>query len=250
MEDLNSANEKTQVNSNELTPDHVKVLHKIRLEVQHGIQLGDLDIVKKAGGKIFQIIGDGKLNILNRVPDNRVRAYKNIMLSFNTLYSCEAEKGGLSPLQSHLLSEKYAVMIERADNISQLEEIHSSMLNEYADPTIRITKSENLGLVEKVEKYIEVNFAEDISTEEMAAELFVHPSHLMRVFKKEKEMCISKYRNLRRIKKAKELILSSNLSMTDIAIMVGFRNPQYFSAFFKEAEGITPVAFKKMKKNQ
>jgi len=84
--------------------------------------------------------------------------------------------------------------------------------------------------------------------EEMAGKLHVHPSHLMRVFKKEKGITISHFRNLRRIKEAKELIQFSNLSMTEIAIMVGFSNSQYFSKFFKEAEGVTPVEYRKLKK--
>ena len=36
--------------------------------------------------------------------------------------------------------------------------------------------------------------------------------------------------------------------MTEIAIMVGFNNSQYFSKFFKEVEGVTPVEFKKRKR--
>ena len=247
MNDCNPEDPKTQLNSNELTPEFVEYRHKIRQALQNGIQLGDLDNVKKMGKKMFQGIGQGNLNILERVPGNKVRSFKNILLSFNTIYSLEAEKGGLSPLQCHLMSEKYAVMIENADNIAQLEDIHINMLNEYADPTIRITKSEK-GIVEKVEDYIEFNFAEDISIEELAGKLHVHPSHLMRVFKKEKGITISKYRNLTRINKAKELIESSNLSITEIAIMAGFINPQYFSTYFKETEGITPIEFKKKKK--
>ena len=188
---------------------------------------------------------DEQLNILNRVPNNKLRSYKNILLSHNTLYSYAAEKGGLSPWQSHFISEKYAIMIEHAETISELDKIHSYMVTEYSDPTIRKSNSDNLTIVEKAENYIEMNFAEDISMEEMAGKLHVHPSHLMRAFKKEKGITISHYRNMRRIKEAKELILFSNLSMTEIAIMVGFSNPQYFSKFFKEVEGITPVEFKK-----
>ncbi len=246
MED--QINRTDHIHSNELTPDSVKVIHKIRQDLQRGIQLADLNMVKKAGQAVSQILGDDELNILKRVPGNRVRSYKNILLSLNTLYSCEAENGGLSPLQCHLISEKYAVMIEHADDIPQLEDIHNKMLNEYANPAIRMEKSDK-SIVEKTEDYIDVHFDEDISMEEMASKLHVHPSHLMRVFKKEKGITISKYRNLTRIKKAKELIASSNLSITDIAIMVGFSNPQYFSTFFREVEGITPLEFKKMKKN-
>jgi AraC-like DNA-binding protein len=119
------------------------------------------------------------------------------------------------------------------------------MITEYTDPSIRKSKSNKQTIVEKAEDYIEMNFSEDISMEEMAKKLHVHPSHLMRVFKKEKGITISHYRNLRRIKEAKELILFSNLSMTEIAIMVGFNNSQYFSKFFKDVEGVTPVEYKK-----
>ena len=136
-------------------------------------------------------------------------------------------------------------MIEHAETIAELDNIHSNMVTEYSDPTIRKSKSDNLTIVEKAENYIELNFMEDISMEEMAGKLHVHPSHLMRAFKKEKGITISHYRNLRRIKEAKELILFSNLSMTEIAIMVGFSNPQYFSKCFKEVEGGTPVEFRK-----
>lgn len=73
---------------------------------------------------------------------------------------------------------------------------------------------------------------------------------MMRVFKKEKGITISQYRNLRRIKEAKELIQFSNLSMTEIALMVGFSNPQYFSTFFKDIEEMTPLEYRKRMKQR
>ncbi|WP_170140677.1 helix-turn-helix transcriptional regulator [Oceanobacillus arenosus] len=248
MEVQSHTNPEAQLNSKDLTPEFIRFQHKIRRELQRGIQQGDLDTVKEKGQLMFEILGKDELNILKRV-ENKVRAYKNIILSLNTLYSCEAENGGLSPFQTHLISEKYAIMIEQAENSSQFEEIHLKMLEEYTDPTIRITRSENLSIVERAEKYLELNFAEEISIEGIAWELHINPSHLMREFKKEKGTTISKYRNHKRIEKAKELMVSSNLSMTDISIMVGFRNSQYFSTLFKKIEGITPVEFKRIKKN-
>ena len=228
MEDWNSATGESQINSNGLTSDYVEYLHKLRKELLQGIQLGDRDLVMEIGSSVSKILGEDELKILKRVPDNKVRSYKNILLSHNTLYSYVAELGGLSPWQGHFMSEKYAVMIEHAEHIFQLEKVHLNMLNEYADQTIRIKKNENLSIVGKAVNYIEMNFAEDISIEEMARKLHVHPSHLMRAFKNEKGMTISHYRNLRRTREAKQLILHSDLSMTEIAIMIGFNNSQYF----------------------
>ncbi|MFS0776685.1 AraC family transcriptional regulator [Neobacillus sp. 3P2-tot-E-2] len=236
------------INRNGPSPEYIEAVHKLREKLLQGIQLCDRDIIdeyERAGSLKFS---DEKLNILNRVPNNKVRSLKNILLSHNTLYSYAAEKGGLSAWQCHFISEKYAIMIEHAESLSELDTIHSNMVTEYSNPTIRKSKSDNLSIVEKAENYIEMNFSEDISMEEMAGKIHVHPSHLMRAFKKEKGTTISHFRNLRRIKEAKQLILFSNLTMTEIAIMVGISNSQYFSKLFKEVEGITPVEYKKKTK--
>ncbi|MCS7459700.1 AraC family transcriptional regulator [Paenibacillus doosanensis] len=231
---------------NPSTPEYFEAAHKQRERFLSAIQHSDLDYIGQFEGEMSRKFGDKQLNILNRVPNDKVRSFKNILLSHNTLYSYSAERGGLSAWQSHFISEKYAIMIEHATTIAELDKLHSNMVQEYSDPSIRkSSSSDNLTIVEKAEKYIEMNFAEDISMDEMAAKLHVHPSHLMRVFKKEKGMTISYYRNQRRLKEAKQLILFSHLSMTEIAIMVGFGNSQYFSNFFKKAEGITPLEFKK-----
>ncbi|MEH7276255.1 helix-turn-helix transcriptional regulator [Neobacillus vireti] len=236
------------INRNGPTPEYMEAVHKLREKLLYGIQTSDRDLIAQYEKEGTLKFSDEQLNILNRVPNNKLRSYKNILLSHNTLYSYAAEKGRLSAWQCHFISEKYAIMIEHAETLAELDMIHSNMITEYSDPTIRKSKSDNVSIVEKAENYIEMNFSEDISMEEMAGKLHVHPSHLMRAFKKEKGMTISHYRNLRRIKEAKQLILFSNLSMTDIAIMVGFSNPQYFSKLFKEEEGITPVEYKKKTK--
>lgn len=233
------------INQNRVTPEYIEEVHKLREKLLYGIQLGDRDLINEYEKDASQKFSDELLNILNRVPNNKVRSYKNILLSHNTLYSYSAEKGGLSPWQCHFISEKFAIMIEHAETLFELDNIHSYMVAEYADPAIRKSNSNNLTIVEKAENYIEMNFSEDISMDEMARKLHVHPSHLMRAFKKEKGITISHYRNQRRIKEAKELILLSNLFMTEIAITVGFKNSQYFSRFFKETVGITPVEFRK-----
>ena len=48
-----------------------------------------------------------------------------------------------------------------------------------------------------------------------------------------------------RIERAKVLLLTTDMSITDIANEVGFGSIHYFSRFFKEKENITPNEFRK-----
>ncbi|MGN7297389.1 helix-turn-helix domain-containing protein [Ferdinandcohnia sp. SAFN-114] len=220
--------------------------HKYREELLQSIRKGEQESVVRSISEFNEFLSEetDTLDIFKRVPRNKLRAFKNILLSHNTLYSYSAEKGGLSAWQCHYLSEKYAIMIENAKSTLELEEIHKKMLEEYSDPSIRFIEFEKATIAEKAEHFIKMNFSEDISIEDISRKLHVHSSHLMRVFKKEKGMTISHYRNLVRIKEAKELLTNSNLSLIEITFIVGFKNQQYFSRVFKEEVGVTPKEYK------
>jgi AraC-like DNA-binding protein len=229
--------------------DLIAQSHKYREKLLFAIECGDKALITQFTKEIERFLKEDSLDIFKRIPNNKLRSYKNFLLSHNTLYSYSAEKGGLSAWQCHYISEKYAIMIEHTDSIAYFKHIHSKMLNEYSDLSLRSQKSENPTIVEKAEEYITMNFAENISIEEIARKLHVHPSHLMRLFKKEKGMTLSRYRNLKRIKEAKELLIHSNLSITEVGFMVGFNNPQYFTKVFKKEEAITPKEYKRKNSN-
>ncbi|RDW21420.1 hypothetical protein CWR48_03185 [Oceanobacillus arenosus] len=237
-----------EVNSSSMN-QRIERDHQIREAFLQAILTCDTNEIDYYKQEILKVLKNDTLNIFKRVPGNMLRSYKNFLLSHNTLYSYSAEKGGLSAAKSHFISEKYAIMIEHTDQISKLDMIHLNMIDEYGDPSIRYDKITNPSIADKAIHYIETNFAEEFLIEEMAHDLHVHPSHLMRSFKKEKGTTISHWRNQKRIKEAKGLLIHSNLSMTDIAIMVGFNNSQYFSKIFKKEEGVTPKAFRKAHSN-
>ena len=61
---------------------------------------------------------------------------------------------------------------------------------------------------------------------------------------------VTEYIKNLRIKKAKELILETDLSMLQISEMVGYEHNSSFTRVFKEIEGVSPVQFKRKSKNQ
>lgn len=109
-----------------------------------------------------------------------------------------------------------------------------------------VQKSE--GVVEKAKRFIHQNYTRDISREDIASSVFLTPDYLSKIFKTQTGVHIKDYINDLRIKKAKELLLQSSLSISEISSRTGFESFSYFSTVFKKATGDTPFSFRKMHK--
>lgn len=194
--------------------------------------------------KMNHYLKDELVAFFKKTPQHHQRFFKNLLLAHNKLYSYSAEKGGLNVTSSYYLSEKYTMLIEHTDDPNHLSELHMDMIDEYSDPALRFTKPEFETLSDKVERLIEMNFSKNYTVADLAKELRVHSSHLMRTFKKEKNMTIISCRNQKRISEAKKLLERSNLPIKDIATMLGFNKTQYFSNVFREIEGLSPADYR------
>lgn len=97
--------------------------------------------------------------------------------------------------------------------------------------------------------FIEENYSQNISLDEMSGVLSITPQHLCRLFKQAFNMRPFEYLTKCRLQKAKEMLVSSgNPTLKEVAGMTGYNDTSYFCAVFKEYEGMTPVEFKKMHK--
>ncbi|MDR0450868.1 MAG: helix-turn-helix transcriptional regulator, partial [Treponema sp.] len=71
------------------------------------------------------------------------------------------------------------------------------------------------------------------------------PSVLRRLFREELNLTLKSYVNSKRIEKAKDLLLNTNLKVQDIAAQLGYSHTQSFIAFFRQAVHCTPVEYRK-----
>lgn len=99
-------------------------------------------------------------------------------------------------------------------------------------------------LIATVKKYIEKHYMERIGRDEIAAAVFIAPSYLSKKFREETGQSLREYINILRIEEAKRLMRTTKLSLTDIALQVGFDNIPYFSTVFKKYCGISPSEWK------
>lgn len=98
---------------------------------------------------------------------------------------------------------------------------------------------------QKVLPYIHQNLTEPFTVSELAQNVSLNPQYMMRLFKKETNMSVLEYVTEQRILRAKELLLSTDSSIENIAVQLGYYNYTYFMKVFKRNMGMSPGQYRK-----
>lgn len=88
--------------------------------------------------------------------------------------------------------------------------------------------------------FMETNFQEKISLEQIARSASISKSEVLRCFKDVIHTSPIRYLNTYRLRKAKELLLTTEKTVTEIAVSVGFDNVSYFDRMFRREYGTSP----------
>ncbi|HNW86909.1 MAG TPA: response regulator [Candidatus Limiplasma sp.] len=110
---------------------------------------------------------------------------------------------------------------------------------EYCKASIR-ADSERIALCEQVANLIQKNMDQDISLEEIAGLFYISPSYLSRTFRQLKGQTISQYTMQVRMEQAQYLLNNSDLKIADVAVKVGYPDPNYFTRVYKKYTGSLP----------
>ncbi|BBI34256.1 hypothetical protein KCTCHS21_36550 [Cohnella abietis] len=92
---------------------------------------------------------------------------------------------------------------------------------------------------------IESRFAEPLTLGKLAEIFHGSPYHLQRTFKRIQGVSPAEYLLQTRISKARELLLNTTLSVTEIALAVGIPNTSHFSTQFLSRVGCSPSLYRK-----
>lgn len=201
---------------------------------------GDFSSAKKFMGK-----GGFDFKFQDRVPHDPLRSYKNISFVFNTLLRKAAESGGVHPIYTDELSTKYAVLIEKLNNVNETSNLNLKMVQEYCSLVTQLSTGKYSSIIRKIIEYIRINIDTDLNLEILSQIMNASPTAISRSFKKETGTSITQYINELRVKEAINLMDDDRYNITEIAFKVGFNDTNYFTKVFKKITGVTPSEFKK-----
>lgn len=100
-------------------------------------------------------------------------------------------------------------------------------------------------VVEEIKHHIRTHCGDELSRTSLAEIVYLNPDYLARLFKKETGISLGNYIIQARIKVAKHLLETTQLSVNTIASKTGYTNYSYFTKLFKQEIGFTPNEYRK-----
>ena len=130
--------------------------------------------------------------------------------------------------------------MEAYNNISDLIEDIREVPSENAQQQIVSN-----ALINEIIKNINENYGSRILIQEFAKKFNLNPNYLSSLFKSVCGKSFTSYLTELRLKKAKELLEDSSLSLYEISDKVGYDDYFHFSKIFKKYNGLSPANFRK-----
>ena len=100
-------------------------------------------------------------------------------------------------------------------------------------------------VINVITRYLQKHLSEEMSLSVLADEFHLNPQYISRLFKNEIGVNFLTYLTNIRMEKAKKLLLSTALSITDVAERAGYTDYRVFTKVFKKTEGVTPSQYRR-----
>ena len=122
-------------------------------------------------------------------------------------------------------------------------------LNQYVHE-VKKPDSKHKDYGEKIKKYIKENLDKRLTLQNLCDEFKLSHGQINRIFREELEQSFQAYIREARLEKAKELLLSTDLPVSEIAKQVGHPGHALFDKLFKKYVGCTPTEYRAVAANK
>nr|WP_262416361.1 AraC family transcriptional regulator [Paenibacillus sp. CGMCC 1.18879] len=133
---------------------------------------------------------------------------------------------------------------------SHLYRLLSLLVRKYVAPAAKADayrhRQQDLERFHSVFQYVDDHYHEKITVDQLAALVRVSRVHFSRLFKQLTNKTITEYINLVRINRSEDLLRSTGMNVSEIAIAAGFSDVYYFSRMFKRLKKVSPKEWRNL----
>lgn len=138
----------------------------------------------------------------------------------------------------------YDEIVDQAFACTARDMLEELFRRKLSDLSRQLMLSSPAELVARIKSYVEVNYAQRLTLEELAATIGYTPAYLGKLFRSQTGMRFADYLGSIRLDRAKEM-LQTGANVHEVAEQVGYRDIDYFNRKFKQRFGANPSSFKK-----
>ena len=236
-----------------------RALPEFNIDVNHSLSMAILEERYQAEDDMLEAVAQGNLkkalislsaiqqySVEARSADT-LRSRKNYLAVLNTLLRKAVQQADVHPAHIHGVSNSFAKKIEAAINDKDLSDIIKEMFGGYCALVQKHSLKRVSKPIQKTLNYIDFNYTEQLNLTILSDAVSVTASYLSTQFKKEMNVSLVDYVNRRRVREARNLLLTTALPVSKIAEMVGFLDDNYFTRIFKKFENVSPREFRKLR---
>ncbi|KRN99957.1 helix-turn-helix domain-containing protein [Companilactobacillus kimchiensis] len=222
---------------NEHKPSHNGYLaeQQMLLGVEHGNLL-------EFNNNYVNFMDQGNFGIL---ASSDLRSKKNITVAATTLFTRAAIRGGMFAESAYDLSDECIKKTELRRDITNIYEYTRTIGERFVKNVAQVKRQNIPSIIYQAQEYIYDNLATVKNTEEISAAIGCSKSYLMHLFKETTGVSVLNFLTAQRILSAKQLLLFTQLPISEIATSIGYSDQSQLSRTFKSVTGLSPLQFRK-----
>ncbi len=212
---------------------------------------GTLSLNKKENKSLEIMISEDYLQNLFKEGFEHIcggfgNAIKN-KIPFRLFEHSESIPSNLLVIINEIISCSFRKEIKKIYLDSKVKEIFSYLLlilnDKQRQPEINLNE-QDLNLIITIKQILNENLIKSPTIRELASLYGTNETKLKRNFKLVTGKPIFTYLTDLRMEKAKHLLMDKNISISDVAFTVGYKNPQHFTSAFKRKYNYVPSEYK------
>lgn len=179
------------------------------------------------------------------VHDNSMREYRWLLHSINNYCHTELLTTDIHPY--HIIKQMISTRtkIDSLTTMAKLEQMPGEICHKYCLLVKNYANANYSRLTKEVINYIQLHLEEELSLNYLADQFGKNASALSHSFSKETGISLTKFIQQARMREAIRLFNTTDFSISDVAVMVGYQDFSYFSKVFSAQTGMSPREYKR-----
>ncbi len=184
-----------------------------------------------------------------RISRDERKQLEYLTVSLVNTFMIAAIQGGVYPPEANWAADLALQRLTRIKQISEIPPLVSDTAFRFCR-MVRSAKASDTGNphVEKARQFLSTHLTQPIGLVDAAKAVGLSQYHLARLFKTHTGQTMLQYLTQARIEAAKQLLTTSDTSISELAAVLQFCDQSHFTRVFRRQTGITPAQFRSAEK--